>query len=277
MISEAFEFDRIGYWSEIKLDIIREYASAYSRILSAQKNPSLHHIYIDAFAGAGVHVSRSTKGFVAGSPLNALNVQPQFDAYHLIDIKEGKIENLRQMIGPRQDVFLYRGDCNTILLDKIFPRVTYEKYMRGLCILDPYGLQVNWTVIARAGQLKTLDVFLNFPVADMNRNVLWRDPHDVNDLQKARLTAFWGDDSWRDVAYRPDLLGNPGKQSNTIIAEAFRKRLKQTAGFARVPKPIPMRNSKGAIVYYLFFASQKNTAENIVLDIFRKYEKQGES
>lgn len=28
-------FDEIGYWSEIKLDIIREYAQAYSTILSA--------------------------------------------------------------------------------------------------------------------------------------------------------------------------------------------------------------------------------------------------
>ncbi len=46
-------------------------------------------------------------------------------------------------------------------------------------------------------------------------------------------------------------------------------------GFERVPDPLPMRNSKGAIVYYLFFASQKDTAEHIVLDIFRKYEERG--
>jgi hypothetical protein len=35
------KYDEIGYWSEIKLDIIKEYASAYSRILSSQKNPKL--------------------------------------------------------------------------------------------------------------------------------------------------------------------------------------------------------------------------------------------
>ena len=33
------DFDEIGYWSEIKLDIVREYAVAYSTILSAQRNP----------------------------------------------------------------------------------------------------------------------------------------------------------------------------------------------------------------------------------------------
>ena len=45
--------------------------------------------------------------------------------------------------------------------------------------------------------------------------------------------------------------------------------------FARVPEALPMRNSKGAVVYYLFFASQKDTAENIVLDIFKKYRSRG--
>jgi len=32
-------YDEIGYWSEIKLDIIREYAYAYSQILSSQTIP----------------------------------------------------------------------------------------------------------------------------------------------------------------------------------------------------------------------------------------------
>ena len=29
----------IGYWSEVKLDILQDYASAYSRILAAQTSP----------------------------------------------------------------------------------------------------------------------------------------------------------------------------------------------------------------------------------------------
>jgi len=36
-----------------------------------------------------------------------------------------------------------------------------------------------------------------------------------------------------------------------------------------------MRNSKGAIVYYLFFAAQKPVAEGIVRDIFNKYRQRG--
>ena len=72
---KSFAYDEIGYWSEIKLDIVRKYASAYSAIMSTQ--PAIKkHIYIDAFAGAGRHVSRRTGGFVPGSPLNALEVVP---------------------------------------------------------------------------------------------------------------------------------------------------------------------------------------------------------
>jgi three-Cys-motif partner protein len=278
-MSDQLQFDEIGYWSEIKLEIQKEYAKAYSIILSAQKNPSLHHVYIDAFAGAGIHLTKVTQDFVPGSPLNALNVKPPFGEYHLVDIRPERVESLRTLIGNRPDVSVYEGDCNEILLRRVFPRVEYRDYKRGLCILDPYGLDLNWTVIYKAGQMKTFDIFLNFPVADMNRNVLWRNPDKVDTLQKERMNAFWGDGSWYDAAYRTDtmLFEIPEKQTNADIAEAFRKRLKEVAGFARVPKPMPMRNSRGAIVYYLFFASQKNTAENIVLDIFKKYQDRGVS
>ncbi len=100
----TMRYDEVGYWSEIKLDIVREYASAYSRILSAQRRPSLTHIYVDAFAGAGVHVSRQTGDFILGSPLNALQVNPPFKEFHFIDIEGSRLESLGQLVGQRQDV-----------------------------------------------------------------------------------------------------------------------------------------------------------------------------
>ena len=48
--------------------------------------------------------------------------------------------------------------------------------------------------------------------------------------------------------------------------------MKKVAGFGFVPKPLPMWNSKRAVVYYLFFASPKAVAEKIITDIFRSYE-----
>jgi len=61
------------------------------------------------------------------------------------------------------------------------------------------------------------------------------------------------------------------KQSNEAIVAAFRKRLKEVAGFGFVPEPLPMKNSTNAVVYYLFLASPKAVAEKIIHDIFKKY------
>jgi len=267
---EFAEFDEIGYWSEIKLEIVRDYASAYSRILSAN---NLRHVYIDAFAGAGQHISKNTGEFVLGSPLNALNVRPPFKEYHFVDLNADKVEFLRSLVGSRSDVLIYEGDCNEVLLRQILPTLEYTSYRRALCLLDPYGLDLSWQVIFQAGQLGTVDMFLNFPVMGMNRGALWRNPDRVSTEQAARMTRFWGDESWRQIAYSTSghLFGEPEKESNEVIVEAFQKRLANVAGFRRVPKPLPMRNSTGATVYYLFFASQVEVAEDIVRDIFTKH------
>lgn len=267
------KFDQIGNWSEIKLDIIKDYAAAYSAILAAQENPSFYHVYIDAFAGAGVHVSKKTGDFVVGSPVNALHVNPPFREYHLIDLDSKKVASLKRIIGDRADVNVHKGDCNKILLDDVFPRVLFKNYRRGLCLLDPYGLHLKWEVMQKAGEMKSIDMFLNFPVADINRNVLWRNPDAVDAEDVERMNAFWGDESWRQIAYSTDrnLFGYPEKEDNETVAEGFRKRLQEVAGFKHVPSPLPMRNSKGAIIYYLFLASQKPVAQDIIEAIFSKY------
>jgi len=270
----TLKFDEIGYWSEIKLDIVKDYAKAYSTIMSSYKQRGFYHVYIDGFSGAGIHFSKSSQEFVPGSPLNAMLIKPPFKSFHLIDLDGDKIETLKKIVGNRQDVNIYHGDCNELLLKEIFPKVRYEDYRRGLCLLDPYGLHLDWEVIRTAGQLHTLDVFLNFPIMDMNRNALWRNPEKVNQQNIERMNCFWGDESWKNVAYRKQrtLFGyEDEKTSNEDIAKAFQERLKIIAGFNNVPSPLPMYNSKGAVVYYLFFASHKPVAQKIITDIFGKY------
>ncbi len=271
------KFDEINYWSEVKLDIIRDYAKEYSKILSAQSNPRLYHIYIDAFAGAGMHISKASGKFVSGSPMNAILVIPPFKEYHLIDLDSEKIDLLKDAAKEYSNTYIYKGDCNSLLLEKVFPRARYEDYKRALCLLDPYGLHLNWDVMYTAGQMKSIEIFLNFPIMDMNMNVLWNNPSKVDPQQAARMTAFWGDESWQEAAYdtTENLFGLEEKTGNESVAEAFRQRLRKVAGFSYVPQPVPMKNSKGAVVYYLFFASQKPQAEDIVTYIFNKYKDRG--
>ena len=270
------KIDEVGYWSELKLEIIRKYAAAYSTILTAQSR--LEHHYIDAFAGAGVHIARRTGEFIAGSPLNALNIRPPFKQHHLIDLDGERAKNLRRITKDRTDVTVYESDCNEILFNQVFPKVRYEDFRRALCILDPYQLNPDWKVVAKAGTMKSIEIFLNFMVMDMNMNVLWKNPAGVAPEQVSRMNSFWGDESWRDAAYREEqgLFGvEKEKTTNEDVAEAYRNRLEDVAGFKYVPKPLPMRNSSGAVIYYLFFASPNKTGSGIVEDIFNRYRQHG--
>ncbi len=124
--------------------------------------------------------------------------------------------------------------------------------------------------------MKTIDLFLNFPAMDMNMNALRKHPSAAEQQQLERMTAFWGDESWREAAYRPreaDLFGNISLQKTPMeeVVDAFRTRLRKVAGFKHVAQPVPMRNKTNAVVYYLFFASQQPVADDIVTQIFDAY------
>lgn len=272
---DAYELDKVGNWSQVKLDIIKEYANSYAQILAANK---LYYIYIDGFAGGGKHLLRDTGEIISGSPQNALNIEPKFKEYHFIDLNPKKIESLKEIVKGHSNVYLYQEDCNEVLLTKVFPRIRYERFMRALCILDPYGIDLDWKVIQEAGKKGTIDIFLNFSIMDMNRNVLRKTLDRSEPKQIERFNRFWGDDSWRRIIFNEqDTLFN-GKieykiGGNVDIVDAYRDRLRKIAGFKYIPKPVPMLNSKNNVVYYLLFASHKEVASKLAVYIFNKHQR----
>lgn len=271
------KLDEVGVWTEVKLEIIDKYARAYARILSNQKDIK-KFIYIDAFAGAGSHISKQKGIPIAGSPTLALNTSPPFSEYHFIDLSRKKIDRLKSIGEGRKNVFFYEEDCNNILREKIFPRCRYKDYARALCLLDPYAICVDWQILETAGKMGSIEIFYNFMIMDANMNVFGTDQSKVTPEQITRMDRVWGDHSWKDAVYRKteDLFGEiEEKTDNKHIAEAFRKRLIDVAGFKYVPEPVPMRNSRGSVIYYLYFASPSKTGLKIVDQIFSKYRKQG--
>ena len=267
-----FRFDEIGAWSVLKLDIIEKYGAAYTKAFN-RRGSNLKKYYIDAFSGAGVHVLKRTQEQIEGSPARALKIDPPFDGFYFIDMNKDKTDHLQKLCEGRTDVEIHTGDTNPYL-KKLLPTIRYDNYKRALCLLDPYGLHLDWEVMQLAGQSQTVDMFLNFPIMDMNRNAIWREPEKASAADIARMNRFWGDESWRNVAYaesrQGSLLFEPDieKQSNDVIANAFRERLKKVAGFKYVPAPLPMKNRNNATLYYLFFGSAKPVAENIIKSIF---------
>jgi three-Cys-motif partner protein len=167
----TFKFDEIGYWSELKLQIVEKYGAAYTKAFSGAGR-NLKKYYIDAFSGAGVHLSKRTKSQIEGSPARALKVSPPFDAFYFIDMDAGKTANLQQLFRGRTDVHIHTGDANAYLIKELLPTIHYNKFNRALCLLDPYGLHLDWEAMLQAGQSRAVDMFLNFPVMDMNRNAI---------------------------------------------------------------------------------------------------------
>ncbi len=269
----VYNIDEVGYWSEIKLNILREYADAFTQVLN--KNEYIDHwAYIDGFAGAGRHRSRRTGEEIPGSPQVALDVNPPFSHYHFIDLSQERTDYLREIAHGEENVSIYQGDCNKVLLDDVFPKCKYEDYRRALCLLDPYDLNPNWQVVQKAAEEGSIEIIVNFMIMDANMNVLWTNPEKVAPEQAERMTRFWGDETWRRAAYRKQrgLFGDiEKKRTNQALAQAYRERLRDVAGFKYVPEPIPMRNSNGAPLYYLFFASQNNTGNKIATHVFNKW------
>jgi three-Cys-motif partner protein len=272
------EPEAIGIWTEIKLRIIQEYAAAYTTILK-EKPWCRAYAYIDAFAGGGEFVSKEDRQrLIAGSPLNALNVSHKFTEYHFIDIDPTKIARLNELVAGRPEtIHPYVGDANQVLPQRILPRFQYDSFKRALCILDPCGVDIEWATIQSIGQAKTMDVFLNFPLMDINRNAALKKLETADPQQGARLTKIWGDESWKDLAYveQRDLFSQSVLvkkiKGNETLKQGFMARLKDVAGFKFVPDPILMRNQQGGPLYFLFFASYQPVAQKIVQDIFEKY------
>lgn len=203
--------------------------------------------------------------------------KPPFHEYHFIDADPRRANQLQRLAENHphnsDNVHIYSSDCNQTLLKDVFPRAQYRNYKRALCLLDPYNINLRWEVIETAGKMGTVDMFLNFMIMDINRNVLRQNLDAAVQNKREQLTRLWGDESWIDDAYdrSGNLFGNLEKVSNERFEKAWRSRLKEKAGFKFVSEPLPMKTKTNSVIYYLYFASQKDVAHNIVREIFTKY------
>ena len=178
----------------------------------------------------------------------------------IIEKEPSRAKRLRQLVKskfPEKKAHIITEDCNEALL-KILPIIKYKEFKRALCLFDPYGLHLNWSVVELAGKMKTVEVFINFPLMDTNRNVLWRNPEDVSKSNIKRMNSFWGDDSWEKIAYKEqqNLFGDTEQikiaSAREGVAKIYLRRLKNIAGFEYVSEPVLMRSSKNGPLYYLF-------------------------
>src|SRR5258708_24398937 len=98
------------------------------------------------------------------------------------------------------------------------------KTIAGRCACStPITLNLRWAVIEAAGKMKSVEIFLNLMVMDINRNAMRRNPDKSVQSKMDQLTLLWGDETWKDVGYDTtrNFFNEPEKVSNEVFAEAF--------------------------------------------------------
>jgi three-Cys-motif partner protein len=182
----------VGYWSIDKLDLLEDYLKPYAVIMNAQKSDAPNRkawlddfYYIDAFAGPGAvtmrengSVDQEAQKYLDGSTMRAVECRPPFDHLWFIDKRQSRKHTLTEELKRRDALHrasIVIGDCNKILDDILGQLERKRRVYRALAFLDPYGLQLDWSTVLKLANTKKLDVFINFSLMGVTRNLSLRE------------------------------------------------------------------------------------------------------
>lgn len=286
-----------GSWTQEKLERVRKYLAAYTKIFA--KNPkakTLTTIYVDAFAGTGYRTASRQKSdqslwfpeimetdvdeFLKGSARIALEVDPPFKQYLFIEQSSRYAEELSKLKAQfsNKSVDIVRTDAN-IYLKQWCAEVDWRRY-RAVMLLDPYGMQVEWSLIETIARTQAVDLWILFPLGAAVSRLLTKIEPPPDEWAQA-LTRIFGTDEWRKAFYSKQKIQTLFGEEEVQIKDAdfdkigrfFVRRLKTV--FADVAEnPLPLRNSKNVPLYLLCFAASNpkgaQTAIKIAQDLLRR-------
>ncbi len=281
-----------GDWTTEKLERVRKYLSAYTTIM---KDRNFRFAYIDAFAGTGYRTDRQdtnlselmfpeiaeqeVQRFLDGSARIALQVQPKFQNYILIEKDDNRFAELEKLKVefPSDDIELIQSDANEYLNDLCGK--DWRRH-RAVLFLDPYGMEVEWQTVTAIANTQAIDLWILFLLGIAVNRLLKRDG-DVDTTVRHKLDRFFGTTDWYDAFYEtmssPSLFGEEMVIQKTSdfqsIAQYFVERL-QTVFKGVANNPLPLYNSKNNPLYLLCFAAGNPkgapTAVKIAQDILKE-------
>ena len=288
-----------GKWTEEKLECLRKYLCAYTTIFKGNPKAAFFStIFFDAFAGTGHRADANAKtdavptgiwneedgeaeAYRKGSARIALEVDPSFDYFVLVEQREERVQDLVELrsLYPEKlrSIDIRQGDANDILVQ--WCAKTNWKNHRAVVFLDPYGMQVEWTTIAAIAGTGAIDLWILFPLGMAINRLLTKNEPPPPGWSNA-LTRFFGTDEWRQAFYKKKtertLFGDEESETKDAdfdkIGSYFLSRLKTV--FAKVAaNPLVLRNSTGSPIYLLCFAAGNekgaHTAVKIAQDILK--------
>lgn len=253
-----------GQWTKEKLTIIDDYLSFYVTALSKQR---VKLVYIDAFAGSGKTVLPDHSE-IDGSAILSLNYD--FDEYYFLEIDKERKEELELIVQNRfpqkiNKVHIINDNCNN-RLGEVLSKLTV--YQRGVMFLDPYALELDWSILDAASKTGILDIWYLFPVNALTRNL----PKDkqYTAATSAKIDRILGTHDWEETLYQENpqltLFGttNYDRVDFDGLVGYITNRL--TSIFAYVsPKSRVLKNSKNSPLFILYFIMTNNSPRAIGL------------
>lgn len=279
-----------GSWTEKKLDAFIKYVNAYSKILKQQ--PQWQTIYFDGFAGSGergnmtdvaqemykqLKLTQEEENVYKGAAERVLGMSDEllFDYHYFIDASEESLTKLEARLqalpaATKTKLMFKTGDCNRWLAE-LAGALRKKKYA-ALVLLDPFGMQINWSSIADLKGTRS-DVWILVPTGVIINRLLYRSGK-LEHIEK--LESFFGltVDEIKKEFYTtektPGLFGEEEitqKVMNPIahIMNLYIRQLK-TIWPHVTEQPLKLTHN-GRILFHLVFASNNATALKIAKHI----------
>lgn len=193
--------------TEQKLQAVGKYLSAYT---TALKKQSFELIYIDACAGSGSSTARrradqpqlvEVDDITTGSAIRALENSVPFDRYIFNDAKRKNVRSLEANVNEHFPLLVDRvkiihSDANEALVELC--RKTDWKRTRAVVFLDPFGLQMTFSMVEELASTRAVDLWYLVPVLGMSRQI--KNDGSVLPTGGIRIDDVLGTNSWREAS-----------------------------------------------------------------------------
>lgn len=252
-----------GVWTQEKLSKLAQYLQQFTTVF---KNSSwAKTVYIDAYAGSGVCDITTDRGkfSIAGSAKLALDTVPEFAEVIFIEQDKNRFKQLTKLKEefPEANIDIYKGDCNELLPSILKNKLT--KNHRGVIFVDPYGMNISWSVLEQIAKTKKLDVWYLFPLSGFYRQAAIK-RGSVSKDKEASIENLLGDSNWEAELYENSPIQDMFEQRNELVRTAdvnqivsfITKRLETI--FPYVSEPLILPN-KGIRRFAFYFAISNNS------------------
>ena len=260
-----------GEHTEDKLRYVEAYLQSWVNVL---KNQGYERIYIDAFAGTGSRtVTKSaapllgeerTTRIVAGSARIALGISPSFDRYILIESEPKKFKELEGLKSEFSDktIELVPGDANMFLRkfcrdENWKGRDSSSWGVRAVLLLDPYGMNVDWSTLQAIANTQAIDMWFLFSIGGLIRQAAHR-WEAVEGYKVDRIDRYLGTKDWQTAFYEEtmeDLFGQTERRrtaNEKALNDFVKERLEEIFGWVSEPIPI-RRHDTNVLLFSLLF------------------------